>query len=233
VEQTTGIDFRLLRKPVKNIRIRVTGASEVVVSAPHHVPENRIAAFVERNKTKIIETLDSINKKRLASYPARYSDGETFLYLGKKVRLKTAAKQNCPAVLLEDELVLRIPEGCCPAKRKSVFENWAKRQARAVFTQRVRDLVRFFPEAKDKDVHITVKNMLSRWGSINAAKNSISLTVHLLRCDPELIDYVIAHELCHLAQRNHSKAFYSRLEEYFPDRKKLDARLKKYGLVDF
>lgn len=231
-KNTGYIDYTILRKRIRNIRIRVTGASEVIVSAPSHIPEGRITKFVEDNSSEIVRSLKKINDKRRASYPPNYTDGETFLYLGEKIRFGIAGPGKNIRVY-NGELKLPVAEDSDINKRKAAFTRWAKRRAKEVFDERVKEIVPLFPGAAGKEIRISVRNMLSRWGSINTARLSISLSVHLLRCDPELIDYIITHELCHLKYRNHSKAFYDELEKFFPDRKRLDKRLNAYGLVDF
>lgn len=231
-ERTDGyLTYTILRKNVRNIRIRVTGACEIVVSAPLYVPEERIVRFVESNRAIIKDSLDNINRKRSASYPSRYAEGENFLYLGERatISVSTGAK----AVFDPNTHTLYLPVNSDSEKRKAAFTRWAKRQALSVFNERARYLIPLFSDVVKKDVSISVKNMLTRWGSINIVKQTINLSIHLLRCEPELIDYIITHELCHLKYRNHSKAFYKELERFFPERKKLDKKLNEYGLVDF
>ena len=82
-------------------------------------------------------------------------------------------------------------------------------------------------------MRLTVRAMTTRWGSINPRRRTMSLSVHLLRCDVALIDYVITHELCHLACPRHSAAFYAALEARCPGRAQYDAALEAYGLVGF
>ena len=65
-----------------------------------------------------------------------------------------------------------------------------------------------------------------RWGSCSH-KNSISLSLYLLKLPPHLIAYVITHELCHIKHKNHSKDFYNLLNS-FCDVKKLEKELKTY-----
>ena len=88
-----------------------------------------------------------------------------------------------------------------------------------------------FPDADG--LTLSVRRMLTRWGSINPARRRLSLSVHLVRCETELIDYVIRHELCHLRISGHSIGFYRALGAYYPNRADMDKRLKTYGLVDF
>ncbi len=224
------LDYTLVRKNIRNIRIRVTGASEVIVSAPRRTAQSRIDCFVSENIDKIRSNLDKINKKRRCFYPAGYISGETFRHLGKETKLQIAVSGRARAQFIAGTLVLYVPRDYGKDKIRALFMRWSKRTADELFRQRLDILL---PAFTANEFRITAKNMLTRWGSINPAKRTISLSVHLLRCETRLIDYIITHELCHLKHMDHSKAFYRELERYFPDRKLIDKRLEEYGLVDF
>jgi predicted metal-dependent hydrolase len=58
--------------------------------------------------------------------------------------------------------------------------------------------------------------MRTRWGSMSPA-GTLSLSPDLVRTPRECIDYVILHELCHLAHNNHGPAFRALLERVLPD----------------
>lgn len=64
---------------------------------------------------------------------------------------------------------------------------------------------------------LSLRRMTSRWGTCNAAKRHVTLNLELGRRDPELLEYVIVHELAHLYEPNHSKRFYTVMDEYLPD----------------
>jgi predicted metal-dependent hydrolase len=232
INESRFVDYIILRKRIKSMRIRVTGASEVIVSAPLYIPEGRIVKFVEDNKLEISDRLKRINNKMYSSYPVNYSEGEAFLYLGEKIRLRIIDFGRS-SYLYNSELFIHVPKNSDLSKRKAAFIRWIKRQAQEVFLERANNIIPLFHDIVKNELRITVKNMLTRWGSINTARQSISLSIHLIRCDTELIDYIITHELCHLIYKNHSKAFYRELEKFFPERKRLDRRLEEYGLVDF
>jgi predicted metal-dependent hydrolase len=65
----------------------------------------------------------------------------------------------------------------------------------------------------------------TRWGSCTNKKH-IRLNCWLLLLDPELVKYVVIHELCHLKHPNHSKTFWQALTKYLPDCLNLRQRLK-------
>lgn len=233
--ETSGgcIEYTLERRKMKNIRIRITGASKVVVSAPSHTPEHRIHQFVHENEEFILRKLKNNSEKRNKYYPVKYLNSDTFWYLGQESRLCVIWAEQTSAVYRDGVLTLFMPEGSDYRYRKALFILWMERKAANVFRTSKKEIFPKFSNLIKKDVRISVKNMLTRWGSINTKRHSISLTVHLLRCDPELIDYVIIHELCHFAYGNHSKAFYAELDKHCNNRKQLDKRLAEYGLIDF
>ena len=74
---------------------------------------------------------------------------------------------------------------------------------------------------------LSFRNQKTRWGSCSS-DNNISLNIALILMRPELIDYVILHELTHTIEKNHSQAFWSKLGEYCPDYKKLRKELNSH-----
>jgi hypothetical protein len=72
---------------------------------------------------------------------------------------------------------------------------------------------------------ITVKNMKTRLGSCSSLKN-LNFASKLFSYPPEVIDYVIVHELCHLKEMNHSKRFYALVAETIPDWKERRKRIE-------
>ena len=69
------------------------------------------------------------------------------------------------------------------------------------------------------------KRLTSRWGSCDSKQNII-LNVYLVQLPPELIDYVIFHELAHTQHMNHSAQFWNHLAKYCPEYKALRKRLR-------
>lgn len=75
---------------------------------------------------------------------------------------------------------------------------------------------------------ITIRNQRTRWGSCSG-RNNLNFNCLLLLTPPEVMDYVIVHELCHLIHLNHSKAFWSTVEHYMPDYRSRRAWLDEHG----
>lgn len=67
-----------------------------------------------------------------------------------------------------------------------------------------------------------------RWGSCSS-KGNLNFNCLLMKCPEEIMDYIVAHELCHRKQMNHSARFYAEVEKVFPDYKRCQKWLKENG----
>lgn len=75
---------------------------------------------------------------------------------------------------------------------------------------------------------ITIRNQRTRWGSCSS-KGNLSFNCLLMLAPPEVVDYVVVHELCHLKEMNHSKAFWSLVERILPNYQNSRKWLKDNG----
>jgi len=102
----------------------------------------------------------------------------------------------------------------------------SRARARAILVRRLDELAREHGFTCNK---VFIRNQKTRWGSCSE-KNNINLNVNLVRLKPQLRDYVILHELLHTRIKNHSRRFWSQLDELVGDAKALDRELKKHVL---
>lgn len=77
---------------------------------------------------------------------------------------------------------------------------------------------------------ITIRSQHTRWGSCSA-KGNLNFNCLLVLCPPEVLDYVVVHELCHRKELNHSAAFWSEVAKVCPDYLRQKAWLRENGGV--
>jgi len=100
----------------------------------------------------------------------------------------------------------------------------ARRTARALVTRRLSELNQAYGFSYNK---IFIKNQKTRWGSCSSSGN-LSFNYRIALLPPALADYVIAHELCHIKELNHSPRFWALVGRVINQPKKLRAQLRQY-----
>jgi len=98
---------------------------------------------------------------------------------------------------------------------KSILEDFLITLARSYITNKANEFSRTFDFAFNR---IAIKEQRSRWGSCSSLKN-LNFNWRLIFAYPEVVDYVIIHELAHTKQMNHSSSFWNLLEDCMPDYK--------------
>lgn len=77
---------------------------------------------------------------------------------------------------------------------------------------------------------VSIKNQTSRWGSCSK-KGNLNFNYRLVHLSSELVDYVIVHELCHLGEFNHSRAFWNLVAQTVPNHAALRLVLRKQPIL--
>ncbi|MFC1919710.1 M48 family metallopeptidase, partial [Chloroflexota bacterium] len=101
-----------------------------------------------------------------------------------------------------------------------------KTAAREQLCERLRELAEAHGFTYNR---VFIRNQRTRWGSCSY-KNNISLNMKLVTLPEELRDYVIIHELVHTQEKNHGRPFWNELNRLVGNRKKMQAKLRTYGL---
>ena len=209
------IDYKIIRSGRRTVAIVIEGDGAVTVRAPDRMPARDIAAFVEQKRQWITKKRSEIGRERDALRPIILADGKKLPYLGGEL---TFQFDSVPAVRREGGTLL-LPTGAdLPDVRA-----WLRSEARRVFQERVP-----LWEAR-MDVRaaaVKASDARSRWGSCSG-KNSVNLSWRLVLCPMEVVDYVIVHELSHIAHHDHSPAFWALVERTYPLYREAQAYLKQ------
>jgi hypothetical protein len=210
---------RLIRSRRRSLSLIVERDGSLTVRAPQHLSQAEIDRFVQAKSDWIRRK--QLQAARQAPVVHRYQDGETFLYLGVAYPLWLVSGGKSGLVFDRGFALERSlqPEG------ERLFTAWYRRQARRHLEERVA----YFAGKFDFDPgKLRISSARTRWGSCSR-KGTLSFTWRLVMASPDVVDYVVVHELCHLRHPNHSKAFWSHVERILPGYKTQRAWLKHNG----
>jgi predicted metal-dependent hydrolase len=209
----------LIHSRRKTVALIIQRDGSLTVRAPLRMPEVSIQEFIQ-NHAEWIRKKQAQAKASPPPPKKHYVDGETFLYLGKEYPLTIVAPQR-PALTFSGTK-FHFADSNLP-KARQVFLRWYKTQALKVISERVA-----YHTKKNKFAYrkIRISSARTRWGSCSA-NGTLSFTWRLVLAPPEVIDYVVVHELAHTQIRNHSSKFWYRVEEIMPGYKRYVSWLKK------
>jgi predicted metal-dependent hydrolase len=146
--------------------------------------------------------------------------GETFYYLGRAYRLKVVRDKTTVATRIiarGSQLIAPVPLEVDSAIRRASVRGglrlWYRERAKAHFPVRVMALAGLLGVPTPR---IQIVDQSKRWGSCDA-RGRIRLNWRLMMAPMSLVDYVIAHEACHVLEHNHSRRFWRSLEIIMPD----------------
>ena len=159
-----------------------------------------------------------------------YEAGASFPYLGKEYTLEIRRYRSYarPGVMAEGNKLVVLTARTETSVIEEAVKNWYENRAKQVLTDRVEQYRRQLGETIGA---VRIKNVKSRWGSCSS-KRILNFNWRLVMAPPEILDYVVVHELCHLQQMNHSAAFWSLVEGILPDYKQRRDWLKTCGLIE-
>lgn len=209
------IAYRLHRSQRRTLEITVASGGVVDVRAPAGPPIERIEHRLRARSAWI--------RRKLAASPAsecdparRFVSGETHRYLGRQCRLKVAAGERTHVRMHGGRLHVEVRDPCDAGQVQRAVAMWFHRRARIVLPQRVEDLTSLPRFAGLQPTGIAVRAMKTRWGSCTAS-GRLLLNSRLIALPTSAIDYVIAHELCHLRVAKHGARFERLLARLMPD----------------
>ncbi len=221
----TSISYTLIRKNVKNLNLRVKPSGHVILSAPLNISEKYIDSFMIAKATFVINALDKYSKATNVSHgTTTFSEGDTFYFLGLPYIVHLHRSNKAYVRPKDGVFHIYLKDIHDTKKKNSLVSAFLKASSKEFFITLLENIHPLFSEYHIPFPVLSVRNMKSRWGTCFYTKNSITLNSNLMTKPLPAIEYVIAHELAHFVEPNHSKAFYSILSNIMPDwkdRKKL------------
>jgi len=211
-----NIPFELLFVDRKSMEIAVHPDNRVVVKAPVGAELIKIQARLTKRAGWIKRQRDYFGQFDPRTPARRYVGGESHLYLGRRYRLKIIRGEVNHVKLMQGYFRIAVNGAPTPERIKQLLDKWYLKKAREWFLEVLSQYLPEFGLPGPSSPKLSIRRMKTRWGSLSP-NCTLTLNVDLIRAPKECIEYVVAHELCHMKHRQHNGDFYRLLEQRMPD----------------
>ncbi|MBZ0115889.1 MAG: M48 family metallopeptidase [Sandaracinaceae bacterium] len=225
---TTTIDYTVRRTSrQKTVSIAVDPDDGVVLAAPKDVSLERLDSVVRTKAKWIASALRSASERPPPISAREFVSGETFLYAGRQHTLRVLTGDEPGAALDHGRLVVRVPSRAeaRPEHVRELLERWFRTRA----DERLRAVVdAWTARTMLRPSKVSIAAQRRRWGSCSPS-GELRLNWRIVGAGKRLVEYVVAHELTHLAHADHTPAFWRALGRVMPDYEIRRVQLREVG----
>ncbi|MFM0438328.1 M48 family metallopeptidase [Paraburkholderia strydomiana] len=220
------LHYALKRSARRSIGFAIDSTG-LTITAPRWVTLADIeTAITEKQRwifTKLIEWQTRVEQRALPKVD--WKDGAEVPYLGQPVRVTLGSPQGTLAFSATDSaLQVPLPLQADPQQIKDRVQGWLQNEAKRVFGERLA----IYAEKLGVNYRAyALSSAATRWGSCSS-DGKIRLNWRLIHFPLSIIDYVVAHELAHLREMNHSPRFWQTVESIFPEFREARQTLKSH-----
>jgi predicted metal-dependent hydrolase len=222
------LEYRLLRSKRRSIGFLIDDDG-LRITAPRWVTVIEIENAIREKQRWIFSKLNERRERSAHRLQPQmqWRDGATLPYLGADITLRVIAAQAAGIAYDADtlELTVSLPPDAGEQQLKDRVQGWLQSEARQLFAERL-------PVYAEKLAvtfrQFTLSSATTQWGSCTA-DGRIRLNWRLIHFALAQIDYVIAHELAHLREMNHSPRFWATVQSVFPEFEAAKKALRDHG----
>lgn len=201
--------------------------------------ENMNNAYANKRYTNIIYINNrytiKVNRKRIKNMYLRVKDTDGTLSVSApygmsdtEIRKFVESKSDWIERTMQEMLVARQLK-----EQEPVLAPFMERELRLELKRQLQRLIdKWEPVMGVKSAGFTIKKMRTRWGSCNVKSHHLNFNLLLAKVPPECAEYVVVHELTHLLEPSHNARFWSLMEHYLPESKKLRKQLAGFSAQD-
>ncbi len=195
----------------KNFLLETTPEGYITVKAPKNVSQEQILEFMHTKSKELMLLQKKLDNRKVIHHTKTYDENSNFLFMGKALKL--------------EDLFEPIPD----------TEEKIQQELKKLYRQKTNKYIKKRLPYFEKIIKVNCKSFTivdspSTWGTCNH-KSELTFNYKLSMALPQVIDYVIIHELCHINHLNHDRSFWREVGAYCPNYKELENYLKKFGGV--
>lgn len=213
VIQIDGLSIDILRKPIKNMYLRVNNATgDVSVTAPMKMALRVIESQLETKRAWIHRARARVMAREASSLLMEH--GEIHHFMGNPYALVIHADAPLKEIAINGDFLHGFCESHAPEVRKIRLQAWYRSQMQAL----IPGLIQKWEPIIGVSVYAWgIKSMKTRWGSCNVVAHRIWLNLNLIQKPLICLEYVLVHEMVHLLEANHSKRFHALMTKFLPN----------------
>lgn len=227
--QLGDVRIEVARKPIRNLHLSVyPPTGRVRIAAPKRTTDESIRLFAI-SKIGWIKRQQGKLRVQERESPREYIERESHYVWGRRYLLHVIERQAAPSVgLSHRQLQLQVRPGTDAAGRRAVLDAWYRTGIRAALPAL---LDKWEPLVERRPAKVYVQRMKTKWGGCNPASRNIRVNTELARKPPELLEYIVLHELVHLREPTHNERFTATMDRLMPRWRDRRDRLNKLPLM--
>jgi len=199
---------KIIRSRRRTIALEITPSATLIVRAPLRAPSEYIEEIIRQKHSWIVRKFDEMKLRPLSS-GHEYAEGEIFLFLGREYPLNIVQDSN---ITIERSDNLYVSSRLLP-DIKNHIKRWYREEAHKEIQARC---MWFSMKTGHVPTTIRITDAQQRWGSCTH-KGGLNFSWRLIQAPPDILDYVVVHELVHIGQPDHSRKFWNKVREILPD----------------
>ncbi|MFK9092119.1 M48 family metallopeptidase [Bacillus salipaludis] len=209
------IRFEIKYKNRTSIGISIDSYGNIEVQAPKGTPDERVLQLLEEKWNLIQQKLKEMKERQHGPQEKVYEHGEGFLYLGNTYPIQIFQDLNIEQdhVVFEGEKLLIYVKLLEDEKIKQALKRFYYQQCKALVEKSVSSYQSNF---KTKPRSIRISDSKTTWGTCDS-KLQLTFNWRLAMAPPEVINYVVVHEMCHMVHLNHDRSFWRLVGKIMPD----------------
>ena len=215
------------QKKRKSIQVKIVTPTYLEITAPNNFPIASVEKILHGKCNWIVKQILHLSSAMENPINKSITHGATILYLGiPHTLIFTSSYGARPTIHLQDnQIIIDIPQLNIAQNTslvESLLKQWYLDSARNILSVKTS---LWAAKINVQPQRITIKDQKTRWGSCSS-KGNLNYNWRIVMAPPEVIDYLVIHELCHLRVPNHSALFWQEVSTFSPNYKKHRTWLK-------